>query len=486
MMGLSSNSSRFANASPPPIPPGRIRSVQQKQSFFQRLFRSQPKPDASPATSDIPLRQTVNVQVSEVGSSGTSIFSGYFDEEYLQELRGRQAADVYDKMRRNDADVEMVLTAVKGPILRANWEVEAASDSPEHIAHKELIEHILFEDQEKDWDDLVGEGLTIIEFGHALFEITHKAVVDHPKFGSYVGLAKLGWRSPRTIERWNLTPSGCLASVTQYAYGDLDRKVEIPGEFLLHMAIRKEGDNYEGVSRLRAAYGAWWRKQLYLKLMAIGTEKHAVPPPILEIPEGAQNTAQETNAKAALEAYCSNESNYITLPAGWKLDFMKNPFDPEKLKICVQFEGTQIIRAFVANFLDLGSSAGSGSYSLSFDQSDFFLGSIEYIADRYASPFNKKLIPQLIDMNFGKQEAYPKLKHSGISDKAGKELAETLRFLYDSRYIEPDLDLETHLRKRFGLPAKGSVDVRKKPSSEDKGMGGASEPSSAAAGGQAA
>lgn len=35
--------------------------------------------------------------------------------------------------------------------------------------------------------------------------------------------------------------------MTQHAYGDLIRNVDIPAEFLLHMALSQEGDNYEGV-----------------------------------------------------------------------------------------------------------------------------------------------------------------------------------------------------------------------------------------------
>lgn len=452
--------------------------VPAKPTFLDRLFGRRP---AAPAA-----RETLSVQVVSQGSSGTEIYSGYFAEEYLSELTGRQAIDVYDKMRRSDADVKMILTAVKGPVKRASWELEAASDAPEHQLQRDLIEQILFRDVKPGWRQILGEALTIVEFGHAVFEVTHQLVEPHPKFGSYVGLKKLGWRSPKTIERWNVDQDGELVSISQYAYGDLDRRVEIPGQHLVVMSLDREGDNYEGISGLRACYGAWWRKQLYLKLMAIGTEKHAVPPPVLEVPSGA-TAADRSLAKDALEKYSSNESNYLMMPGGWKLDFMKNAFDPEKVKTCVNFENTEMIRAFVANFLDLGSSAGGqgGSYALSFDQSDFFLGALEHLADLIAAPFNEVLIPQLVKLNFGPQESYPRLKASGISDKAGKELAESLKMLAEGRYVEPDLETEEHLRKRFGLPKKGTTDVRKAaaavpPPGSPPGAGPAPDPAAEA------
>jgi hypothetical protein len=428
-----------------------------KPSFFQRLFRGAPKVSApgkgiTPVQAAAPDAMTIKVVAS--GSSGTRLFSGYFSEEYLPELTGRQAADVYDKMRRSDGDVQMVVGGIKGLLQRATCEIEPASDDPQHVRHAELIEHILFNDQENDWSETKEEAFSILEFGYFLFERTHKIVFDHPKFGAYVGIKKLGWRSPRTIERWNLDDDGRLLSVTQYAYGDLDRHVDIPAANLLHAAIGKEGDNYEGVSRLRAAYGAWWRKQLYLKLMAMGGEKYAVRPPILKVPANATQ-ADRDEAEESLEKFSSSESNYLMIPAGWDFTSVESDFDPDKMKICLDYEGIQIGRALCMQFLFLGTGTASGSWALSTDLSDFSLSALEYVADRVAAPFNTKLIPELVRLNFGPQDAYPKMKFSGISDRAGKELAEMMKAYLDSGAIEADDDLEANLRKRNGLPKKG-------------------------------
>jgi hypothetical protein len=423
-----------------------------KPTFLQRLFGR----GATRAADPVETAKTVRVvRAAEVGSSGTALYSGYFAEEYLADLVGRPAADIYDKMRRNDGDVKMVMLAIKGLLMKATCEVEPASKDAKHVKQAEHVEHMLFHDHEKDWAETKEEALSFTEFGFFLFEYTHKVVHSHPKFGTYVGLKKLGWRSPRTIERWNLNPDGSLKSVTQYAFGDLSRTIDIPAENLLHGAIGKEGDNYEGVSLLRAAYGAWWRKQLYLKLMAIGAEKNAVPTPVLKVPSGATVDDRAT-AKEALELYSSNESNYLMLPSGWDFDKLPSSFDPEKMKVCLDYEGTQIARAVLMQFLMLGTGSSSGSWALSTDLSDFALSALEYLADRFASPFNKKLIPELVRLNYGPQDAYPKLKFSGISDKAGKELSELLKNYVDSGVVEPDDELEEHVRKRNGFPKKGT------------------------------
>lgn len=416
---------------------------------------------ARPPSSIAPPGNTrvIAVQTEARGSSGTSVYAGYFSEEYLNELTGTAAADAYDKMRRSDARCKMSLQAVKTPIMAAEWEIHAATqDNPEHKEHAEFIKHVLFVDMDKPFSKL--EALSLADFGFSISEVTHKAVIDHPRFASYVGLKSLGWRSPKSVLSWNLDPAtGAIESVRQLVTGDLQRYIDIPGKFLLVSSLEKEGDNYEGVSLLRAAYGAWKRKNMYLRLMAIGMERNAIPTPTVEVPEGKQNTEEYTFLTSCLENYASHENSYFAYPAGWLVKFLESPFDPEKLKSAIDMENQEIVAAFMANFLMLGQSQ-SGSRAVSMDQSQFFLGAIQYIADESVKGINHTLIPNLIKMKYGPQDAYPVLKITGISDKAGKELADSLKALAEGQFIQPDDELEEHLRQRFGVTKKSDKGVR--------------------------
>lgn len=423
----------------------------EKQNFFQRLLARQ----APKAKADKELKEVVITEAKAFGSSGTQIFSGYFNEEYLQALTGSGAADVYDKMRRGDARIKMVLGAVKNPIKGASWEVDAAEkENAESEKHAAFIKHVLFEDLGgHTWSRKLGEILTMIDFGHSVFEIVHKQVKGHKEFGNYTGIESLGWRSQKTIERWNLDKNnGKLASIEQWTYGDLERTVKIPGEFLVVFTLDQEGDNYEGVSGLRACYGAWWRKDKFLKLNAIGIEKTAVPTPKVEAPANAEKTESFGQMKAALQAFTSHQANYIIFPSGWKCDFNQSKYDGSGTRSSIDAENMEIVAAFLANFLMLGQTGGGGSYSLSFDLSDFFLSGLEHVAKQISEVVNEKIIKPLIDLNFGPQEKYPCLRASGISDKAGAELATALKTLIDGKILTPDDPLEVSMRKRFGLP----------------------------------
>lgn len=439
----------------------------EKKNWFKRTIDRIALAD-QPQTEVVTEKETIRVikveatpNLIEKGKSGTEIFSGYINEEYFNDLKGTRRADMFDQMRRSDSDVIMLLGAVKNPILSATWDVEPYDDSEEAKQDAELIKHILFNDMLDSFEQYLNEALTCIDFGFAIFERTHKIVENHPKFGSYIGLKNLGWRSPRTIERFNLDKeTGRLKSVTQISNGDLDVYVDIDAKYLTVITIKKEGANYEGISMLRGVYGNFIRKKTYMKLNAIGVEKFAIPTPTLEVPEIDLNSEQYNNAIDALENFVGHESQYITHPVGWKLNLVPNTYDPEKVEKSVDAEGARMAKAFLANFLNLGQGGGSGSYALSNDLSDFFTAGLEYIARLIVDDLNRVIIPELINLNRPDRQNYPKIKHSGISDKAGKELSEILNALATQRYIVPDDELETFLRKQYKLPKKSDKGQR--------------------------
>jgi hypothetical protein len=316
-----------------------------------------------------------------------------------------------------------------------------------------------------DWDTHLHEALTFMIFGYSLFEVVNNVVYNHPKFGTFNGLKGLAFRSQKTIERWNVdSGTGELQAVEQWVQGDLalgrSTYFKMPAEFLLLFTLQKEGDNYEGLSALRPMYGPWFRKNMYQKLTGIGVEKAAIGTPIGTIPAGKQTDDQIDAFKDMLSNFTAHESAYLLKPAGWELEIIEGKFDAAKIKDLVLQENTEMINSLVANFLALGTSGGSGSYALGSDLSDFFLSGIQSYANLIAVVWNRKLIPTLIKLNFGEQLAYPKLKASGINDKAGKELAEIVSSMLGSKALKADDKLETYLRKVYALPAADPATAR--------------------------
>lgn len=422
-------------------------------NFFQKLLKFN---ETNQDTKTVQI-----IHTKPTGSYGTESYSGYTSEDYLQKMKGSERADNFDKMRRGDPQIKMCLSAVKSPIKSATWEIQAA-DTEYGEEDKKLIEYILFDGMDNTFAQFLSEALTFVDFGHSVFEIIDRVMIDSER-GNINALENMAWRSPRTIERWNLNKdTGKLQSISQYAYGDLQRLVDIPSEFLLVFSLDKEGANYEGISAIRPCYGNWFRKNEYLKYNAIGIEKHAIPTPIVEVPKGEEGGQGYENMVAALENFCVNEKNYITKPEGWNVILNNNSYDPQKVETSIDNEDKRMVKAFMANFLELGMN-GFGSQSLSFDLSDFFLGAIDHIAIQLEETVNRVLIPRMIQLNRGKRSAYPKLKHSGIKDKSGKEIADVISAFVGSGVLRADDVLEAHLRKRFQLPESDLTSMRMPP-----------------------
>lgn len=408
-------------------------------------------------------QNTKTFHVKPIGSSGTENYSGYYYEEYLDALKSQDKAEIYDKMRRSDTQIKMNLSAVKNPIKSAEWFIKDPNPDDERSKMiADFVEFIIFKDMDTPFTKFLREALTMIEHGNSIFEVTHKVVKFHPIWGAYNGIRALDWRSPKTIERFNLDKdSGRLESIDQYAYGDLDRQVRIPAEFLVLFALDVEGSNYEGISMLRSCYGAWLRKQTYLKLNAIGIEKFAVPTPLVKIPEGFSGDEGYDTLVDTLEDYVVHENNYLIYPEGVEINLNTNTYDPEKVEKSVMNEETRMTKAFLANFLELGTGGSGGAYALSNDLSDFFMSGLEHIANEIAETFTRRVIVPLVDMNFGVQDEYPELSFSDLSDKTGEEFARMLNDLTKAKVIQPDDELESFVRKKMKLPEASLVGQRK-------------------------
>ena len=258
-----------------------------------------------------------------IGTSGNEIYSGYYSDDYLTSLRGVDRAEAFDKMRRSDPQVKMLLSAVKNPIKRASWEVMPFDDSEESKQDARLIEKILFEDLKTTWSKFINEALTMIDFGFSAFFRTHKIVKNDPEFGSYVGINDISFRSQKTIERW-IFEENELKFIEQQAYGDLEASVSMSINDMIIFTPEMEGSNYEGISFLRPCYGNFFRKNIYLKLNAIGIEKFAVPTPIATIPAHKTGGTEKTNLESVLQKYVTHQSNYLIKPEGYEIDLKTN------------------------------------------------------------------------------------------------------------------------------------------------------------------
>lgn len=399
------------------------------------------------------------------GTSGTEIFSGMFDEEYLSGLLTPDCrVDAFDEMRRADPQVAMLLSVVKDPIKSATWGIRAVDDSEEEKEIADFVEHVLFKDmgysdgsKVKTFSEFIIEALTFVEFGYSVFEVVHKLVENDPVFGTYHGIADIAFRHQRSIIEWHLNQNGSIREVRQFVgSGDLDVDVMIDGDNLLVFSINKEGDNYEGISMLRPCFGSFFRKNVYRKLQAIGIERAAKGVPIGIIPADMIKRDDYDVQRAALQDVLdkleTHETNSIVLGAGFEIEQLKIEHDADKIQRVINSENVEMTKSFLANFMELGLESNSGSFALGSDLSDIFLSGLTCKARIIEERVDLCLIRKIVQAKFGNRQAYPKLKATGINDKAGKELAEVLKILNETGALQVSDALKKHVHNLYALP----------------------------------
>lgn len=389
-----------------------------------------------------------------IGQSGTTIFSGIVtNEEYNQLLVGLNGIRKFEIMRKSDPTVHAALEVVKLPIRQAEWFIESASDDEQDEYNQKFIKHELF-DGKVNWEKLIREILTELDFGHSIIEKTLGLTEFDGK--TRVGIEELGWRKQTSILKWE-TQDG-LPGITQQIIGS--ENVSIPREKLIYFVHQQEGDNYQGVSLLRYVFKAWDLKDKMELINGVGLERQAVGVPMVEVlPD--QSPEEIAVIDELMRQFRANEEGYIRKPKGTSVEMLDMKAGSTKDTLpTIQYYDRQIFISVLAQFLSLGASGASGSRAVSDDQSKLFLMSEGALARQIQTVIQKELIEPLCDLNFSTMpNGYPQLKFGKIGDDNVVELGDYVHKLTTAGAMKYDPRIDNQLRKVGGLPTMSEDEI---------------------------
>lgn len=380
----------------------------------------------------------------ELGDSGVQILNGIITgDEYRHELRGRNLMRTIEEMRRGDATIKAGLSAVKQPIIAADWSVEPGGESDQDTAAAELVDYNFT--QVLNWKHTLAEILTMLDFGFSVFELVYgwRSVngVDR------IVLIKCGFRKQTTIERWS-TQDDQPGIVQRTTSGGT---VSIPDDKLLILTHQQEGDNWEGVSILRSAYQNWYYKKTLYQIDAVRHERQALGVVKIKYPKNASEQIRE-QARLAAQNVRANERAYIEEPDGWDINFMdmqaNTTADPKE---SIAHHDRQILKNMAVQYIDIGSQGSSGSFSASTDQRRLLELQDQAIAEQIASKINDKVVRALVDLNFNVTD-YPKWTVGRIGEENVQELSEAVSKMVGVNLITPTDGDEEHARKVLRFP----------------------------------
>lgn len=342
------------------------------------------------------------------GTSGLSVWSGQIQEDFLRELWGKAGYKRFNEMRLNAPVIGGMLLAIEQAIHAARWTVTGDGDDDNRV---QIVNDAL-DGMSVTWHDHISECLTMLPFGYSLFEIVWK--YDASKALTW---DKFAFRGQDTVYKWDLDDKTNDLKGFWQAAGITS--VYLPAAKLLHYTARKEKNNPEGRSILRASWTSYYYWKNISVLEGIGVERDLAGLPMIGLPEGAAtdtaSTSDASKAAKLVRNVRNDEQAGIVLPFGWTFSLVSTggsrQFDTSAI---IQRYESRMLMSCLAQFLMLGQDK-VGALSLSKDQTDFFNMACNSVADAIAETFTQQAIVPLLTMR-GLDPDGVKMTHTPVGD----------------------------------------------------------------------
>lgn len=376
---------------------------------------------------------------NEKGYTGLIEFSGVIQEDFLREMRGKEAYKRYDEMHRNSPIVGAMLYYHEMAVRRVSWNF---ANRANRKASDERIDFLNYarENMTQSWTDAVSEWLSFLWAGFALSYPLYKRDERN----------RLIWdvfspRKQNTVYQWLINtpggkdydpkkPNGAILGFTQQAPPRYDL-VTILTTDIIHFRARPEINNPEGISLLRNAWIPYYYCKNLQAVEAIGYERDLNGLPVVKMPQGATTDENDTNSDANRAAEMvrnirNDEQGGLVLPFGWDAVLLSGAGKGfADIGRTVERYESRIFMAMLSQFIMLGQG-DTGSYSLSQDQTDIAEMIVNTTADIIGETFTKQEIPRLLRLN-GYDPADIVLEHSPAGETDVTAFADFLQKVGD-------------------------------------------------------
>jgi hypothetical protein len=393
------------------------------------------------------------------------------DHERTPELRWPRSIDMYDRMRREDAQVMSVLRAVTLPVRRTRWSIDpngARDEVTEFVANNLGLPITGAEPQQAQprsrdrfsWGEHLRLALLMLPYGHSYFEQVYR--IDD---AGMARIRKLGWRPPRTISRIQVAADGGLEYIEQGGTVGGPHRMEV--NRLVAYVHEREGGNWIGSSLLRPAYKHWLLKDRLIRVQAqtvdrngMGVPVYTASQPPATLPAEEQKARQLDEQAAGLRiarGFRSGDSAGASIPNGAQVALLGVEGTLPDADPVVRYHDEQIARAVLAHFLTLGGQTGSWALGSTF--ANFFVSSLQTLGEDVADTGTSHVVEDLVDVNWGPDEPAPRITFAEIGSQRDAT-AEAIKILIDCGALTPDGRLETFVRTNYGLPAADPTTAR--------------------------
>ncbi len=377
-----------------------------------------------------------------------------FHEE-VPDLMWPTSVWTYGQMRR-DPQLAALLKGYTYPIRRTPFIVDPAGCRPDvaQLVADDLGIPLAGQDQPGaartrgvSWSEHIRLALLHLVFGHMGFELAGEI-----RDGLF-RLNVLAERMPSSISAIRVDKTGMLTGIDQRAVAGTRDAPEIGVDRLLWYAHEREGANWAGVSLLREAYAPWLLKREMQRVHATANRRFGMGVPSVEWVPGATPTpAQHLEAAKVAQQARVGDTAGVAMPPGARLVINGLTGSVPDTLGFIRWLDQQMSRMALAGWLDLGDTP-NGSRALGESFVDFFLLSLQTIADHIADTITRQAAARLVAWNWGDDEPCPRVVAADVGSRR-EVTAEALKALLDSGALAADPALEEYVRREWRLPAR--------------------------------
>lgn len=412
------------------------------------------------------------LDLREIGDTGLVRSYGWVQEEFLTQLQGRKAAQVYREMADNDATVGAVLYALENIVRQVTWTTEGTN--------RAFLDDLMG-DMSHSWADFIAEALSKLVFGFSYHEIVYKVRPD-----GRIGWKKLPIRSQETMVRWEIDDNGGIQGMVQSAAAQGYQWTLIPiiKSLLFRTTIRK--NNPEGRSVLRTAYRSWWFKKRIEEIEAIGVERDlagipiaGVPPELLASTPGSDAAASLAAIKDIVTNIRNDEQAGVVWPlayddSGNKLYELSLIASPGRKNFVtgeiIARRSQEIAQASLADVILLGHET-VGSFALSESKEALLAIGLQAQVDEIAAVFNKYAIPRLWMLNGMDPANRPRVVAGELAAVNMKDMAQIIwQLSMAGMPFFPSEPMENWVRARIDAPPADGTETVINPNTGQRGV----------------
>ena len=388
----------------------------------------------------------------------------------------------YKKMSSDDV-ISSALESIRLPINEAEYSIKEPNEAePKEKKIAEFIKFTLLENF--DFRRFIkSSSKSILTYGFKVFGIGLKTITKDRR--RYWGIDQLVPLPSPTIKE-DVFGSRSTDGRIKYLIQDIDGKsTKIKRDELLIITANSESEaDWRGESPLKPVFPLWVRKDKYYNLQGLTLQKHGPGINVFTLPGSEENefgnnmeadeavteSAKQYNEmkKSSLEQLskvAQGKSSSITIPAGSKLEILERRGNNPDILLSIKRVEENIIKALLVPHINLGDQGNSGSQAASVNLSHFYIQIVTSRARDIVDGVNSDLVKLLVDLNYGKQDRYPRLEVSNLFDSDGKDFFMTMQYFQKLAEYPPAIQKAA---QRIGIQL--SEEEIKKKEEENKQM----------------